>query len=401
MDTSRKIEKFFDRIEPYMVVVIITAFIGILCGLIGTLFIKILDIFTDFRDIFNYIIVLMPIIGVAIVFIHKSFKCEENGEKMIHDTIVKEQDVPGYMAPILFVTTALSHLAGAAVGKLEAPIKIGGSIGNSISKMFGLKNIDRKTVIASGVAALFGSVFGAPITGTVLSYELCYTKENKKPIYLLPILVSAYFARFIGFAFGTNSFIDRLVFLSHAQFSIKDIFLIIILIAVCSVFAIIFVQTLKYTDKMFKKINNEYIRIVIGSLIMMGCVLLIGNTLFCGNDPSLVASALKDNSMWYTFILKALLTGLCLAIGFRGGAIGPAVISGATLGILLASLLGINLFMGAAIGAVCLFGGITGCYVSAIALGVEVFGLKALVFYVLIALIIRVLIKYEYIDKKF
>ena len=133
----------------------------------------------------------------------------------------------------------------------------------------------------------------------------------------------------------------------------------------------------------------------------MGCVLLIGNTLFCGNDPSLVASALKDNSMWYTFILKALLTGLCLAIGFRGGAIGPAVISGATLGILLASLLGINLFMGAAIGAVCLFGGITGCYVSAIALGVEVFGLKALVFYVLIALIIRVLIKYEYIDKKF
>ena len=134
---------------------------------------------------------------------------------------------------------------------------------------------------------------------------------------------------------------------------------------------------------------------------MIGCIYLIGNTLFCSNNTSLVETALQDNSMWYTFILKALLTSLCLAIGFKGGAIGPAFISGATLGILLASLFGINVYMGAAIGAISLFAGVTGCYISAIALGVEVFGLKSILIYVVIALIIRELINRNYLDKKF
>ena len=94
--------------------------------------------------------------------------------------------------------------------------------------------------------------------------------------------------------------------------------------------------------------------------------------LFCGNDTILVEMALESNSYWYIFILKTLLTSLCLAVGFRGGNIGPAFISGATFGILIASLMGLDPLIGAMIGAVCLFGGVTGCFVSAVMLGIEI-----------------------------
>ena len=134
---------------------------------------------------------------------------------------------------------------------------------------------------------------------------------------------------------------------------------------------------------------------------MIGCVYLIGNTLFCGNDTILVEKSLENNQMWYTFILKTVLTALCLAIGFKGGNIGPAFICGATLGILLSSFLGIDPQMGAAIGAVTLFGGVTGCFISSIALGIEMFGLKSIAFFIIIALLLRYFIKQNIIERKF
>ena len=134
---------------------------------------------------------------------------------------------------------------------------------------------------------------------------------------------------------------------------------------------------------------------------MIGCLYLIGNTLFCGNDTNLVEKALENNSMWYTFIVKALLTALCLAVGFKGGNIGPAFISGATLGILIASLMGIDPQMGAAIGAVSLFGGVTGCYISAVFLGIEIFGLKSLAFFLIIAIMLKYFLNQGLIKRKF
>ena len=57
--------------------------------------------------------------------------------------------------------------------------------------------------------------------------------------------------------------------------------------------------------------------------------------------------------------------------------------------------------MGAAIGAVTLFGGVTGCFISSIALGIEMFGLKSIAFFIIIALLLRYFIKQNIIERKF
>lgn len=400
MDSDEKIESFINKVEPYLTLIIIASFVGVVGGVFGALFLTTLDAFKSCREALYYVIFAMPLIGIIIVYLTKKYKCNKSSNKLIHDAITKEEDIPGYIAPILFFTTTLSHLVGASIGRLEAPIKIGGSIGNYISKFFNLTKKRRKTIIASGVAAFFSSAFGTPVTATVLAYELCYTKKEKKPVYLMPLLLSACFSRFICFAFGLNSFVDRILYINHPEFRIKQIFLILVLTALCLIFTLIFIKTLKYIKNIFQKIKNEYIRIIIGSLIMIGCIILLDTTIFCGNDTSLIKQALQDNSMWYIFAVKTILTAICIGAGFKGGDIGPAFIAGVTFGVLMASLMGIDPMMGAAIGAVCLFGGVTGCYISAIVLGIEIFGLPSVMFYVLIAIIIKYLINNNYIEKQ-
>lgn len=400
MKNEQKIDKFVNKIEPYLIIVIISSFVGVLGGVLGALFLKTIDVFVDLRNTVLYIILLMPIIGLLIVYLNKKYKNETDGIELVHKAATEEKDIKDHTIPSLYLTTTLSHFAGASVGRMETPIKMGGALGVYISKFFNLKKENRTTIIASGVASLFSSIFGAPLTGTILATEICHNKKIKKSIYFLPILLSACFSRFVCFALGLDSFIDRIIYIHHSDYNLEQIIPILILIGICLIFALLYNKILKSTKNLFSKIKNEYIRIFIGSLIMIGCIYLIGNTLFCGNDTVLIEKALENNQMWYTFILKTLLTALCLAIGFKGGNIGPALISGTTLGILIASLIGINPQMGAAIGLVTLFGGVTGCYITAIFLGIEIFGLKSIAFFIIIALLIKLLTKQNLIERK-
>lgn len=401
MKNSKKVDEFTDSIEPYLILIIIASFVGVVCGVLGALFIKTIDIFVTTREIYKSIILLMPIIGILIVYINKKYKCNKDGTQLINDAIIKKEEIPSYIAPTLFISTTLSHLVGASIGRMEAPIKIGGCIGNYISNFFNLTKKYRNTIISSGVSGLFGAVFGAPVTGTIFAYEVCYTKENKKPIYLIPVFLSAVFGRFICFAFGINSFIDKMLYLTHGSFKLKEIFLIIILIGLCLIFTLFFTKLLQTTKEIFSKIKSDYLRIVIGSIIMIGAIYILDTTIFCGNNTDLIKQGLTNNDIWYSFIVKALLTSLCLAIGFKGGNIGPAFVCGVTFGVLLANLMNLDPMLGASIGAVSLFGGITGCFVSAIVLGIEIFGFNSLIFYLLIGILIRYLIKHEYITRSF
>ena len=154
MDSSDKLEKVLKKIEPFMIIVIIASFTGVVGGVFGALFIKTLDIFIDFRNTFFYIILLMPIIGIIIVYINKKYKCDKEPGELINRAIIKDEEIPSHITPTLFATTTLSHLAGASVGRMEAPIKMGGGIGSYIANFFNLKKeksfFSTKNIFAAG-----------------------------------------------------------------------------------------------------------------------------------------------------------------------------------------------------------------------------------------------------------
>lgn len=389
------------KIDIYSMLVLISAFSGLLGGIFGVIFIKTIDIFTNFRNAFFYVVFLMPLIGILIVYLNNFFKLPKDGIELVNKAIVKGEKIDTKVVPGMFITTTLSHLAGASVGRMEAPIKIGGAVGEFISKIFNLKKAEREVIIACSVSSLFGSVFGTPLTGAILACELCFFKLKKNPVYFLPVLLSSCLSRIICLSFGVSSFVDKLTYVHHAQYSLSQIIPIIFLILFSLIFALFFNKIQKETRIIFQKIKNDYLRMTIGSIIMVICVCLIGNTLFCGNDTILLEKTMESNQMWYIFIVKALLTSLCLAVGFKGGNIGPAFLCGASFGILFSTILNITPQVGAAIGGIALFSAVSGFVISPIVLGVEIFGIRVLPFLILSALFIQFLINKKIIDKKF
>ena len=47
-------------------------------------------------------------------------------------TVRSRDDVPILSAPLIFITTALTHLAGGSAGREGAAIQLGGSIANQL-----------------------------------------------------------------------------------------------------------------------------------------------------------------------------------------------------------------------------------------------------------------------------
>lgn len=399
MKKEERLENFLNELEPFLILVIICSFVGVVSGILGALFLKTIDVFTSFRNSFVYLIFGMPFIGLFIIYLNNKYKYSNLESETVNKAINNNEDIPKHTILSLFITTCLSHLVGASVGRLEAPVEMGGAVGNHISNFFDLKNKYRKTTIASGVAALFGCIFGAPVTGTVFALELLNLKNNKKDLFIVPVLLAACFSRFICFAFGANSFVDTIIFMNHANYSIRDIFFILVLIFACIVFSLFYNYIFDRIKSLFFKVKNEYIRIIVGSIVMIGFYFVVNDSLLLGNNTTLIKRAMINNSMWYSFIIKMILTSLCVSIGFKGGKIGPSFVIGSCFGILIGSFMGIDLVMSACIGALCILGSITGFYISIVVLGIELFGFKALLFYIIIAMAIRYLFNKKYIKR--
>lgn len=393
---EEKVDSFVEKIEPYLILVVITSFVGVLCGVLGFSIVYIFDRIVSLHSFCKYLVFLMPFVGLLVVFLNK-----KSGVTLTDDLyeIVGKKKEKKLFSIGAFISPCLSQVVGASVGRLEFPIRIAKQIGDVISDVFAQAKNSRNTVVASTIAGLLSATFGAPLTSSVIACELFQRKLKDKNLYYFPVLLSALFSRFISFAFGTNSFLDRLIYINHASIKISDIISLIAIIVVCLVFAIAFNKIFDFTCSMFSKIGNEYVRVFVGSLIVIFPIYFLG-TLFYGNNPDLIKGVISSNSMWYSFIAKAILTSVCLSIGFRGGKIAPSFVAGVCLGILVANLTGINPMIGAAVGGISMFCIVTNFYVSSVVLGVEVFGIICSPIYILVVLILYCLRKGNYLSSR-
>ena len=75
-------------------------------------------------------------------------------------------------APLIFVSTILTHFAGGSAGREGAAIQLGGSIGNQLGSWFHLDEEDRHVMVMCGMSAAFSAVFGTPMAAAVFSMEV-------------------------------------------------------------------------------------------------------------------------------------------------------------------------------------------------------------------------------------
>ena len=116
---------------------------------------------------------MLPLAGVLVVFLYSIFKYKnDKGTNLVLSTIHAEAELPFKMAPLIFISTIITHLFGGSAGREGAALQLGGSIGNQLGRWFKFDEKDKRIVVMCGMSAAFSAMFGTPIAAAIFSMEV-------------------------------------------------------------------------------------------------------------------------------------------------------------------------------------------------------------------------------------
>ena len=166
-----KFKRFCSHAWKFFKWVFIAVLVGGICGAVGAVFHICIDLVTEFRAEHTWVLFLLPVGGLAIFFLYKLSKTKLDTNRVI-ETIRSENDIPFMMAPLIFISSVITHLTGGSSGREGAALQLGGSVATLIGRIFRCDDKDRHILTVSGMAAVFAAVFGTPMGAAVFAVEV-------------------------------------------------------------------------------------------------------------------------------------------------------------------------------------------------------------------------------------
>ena len=378
-----------EKINTYLLFILKWLFITILtAGLVGSTtawFLIALDFVTIWRTNHIWIVNFLPLIGLGIGFAYHYFGTEaEKGNNLIlekyqaaentNTTISSIKPISIIMAPLVFISSLLTHLGGGSAGREGTAVQMGGAIADQFTTLFKLTTAERKTILIMGVSAGFAAVFGTPFAAAIFALEIMSFKKIKFEN-IIPSFLAAFGAHYICLAWQvkhTFYSIDIIPSITISSLSWTMLAGIIFGLA-----AFLFTYTGKIFKGLFAKIKFEPMRPFIGGIIIALFIVVANSTKYIGLGIPSITDAFNTHAGNFDFALKLLLTSLTLSAGFKGGEVTPLFFIGATLGNVLIWFIPLPMALLAGMGFVAVFAGATHCVVASIIMGMELFGIQA------------------------
>jgi len=362
--------------------VLISLFVGVLSGVIGSIFHIAIDKVTEYREANGFVLYFLPVGGIIIAGIY--FLCKKFGRvdtNRVLEAVETEEKVPLIMAPLIFVSTVLTHLFGGSAGREGAALQLGGSIGYNVGSLLRLNKKDKHIIVMAGMSGVFAALFGTPLTAMFFSIEVT-SIGIMYYVALVPCFVSAITAAQIAKAFSLHAVHFSLS--AIPEISVQNILLVAVVALCCAICCILFCVSMKKCEHFMEKyLKNAFVRAAVGGVLIVTLSLVLGTRDYNGAGMDIISRAIGGEARWEAFILKILFTVITISAGFKGGEIVPAFFIGSTLGCTVGALVGIDAGFAAAIGFVALFCGVVNCPVASLILSVEVFGAEGIVFFAL------------------
>lgn len=395
---EHKIPYYLGRLNSNLILffkwVFISCITGLVVGAVSSLFAYCMGVVTTFRTNHINIIYLLPVGGCAIVFLYGIFRYKnDKGTNLVLSTIHAESEIPFKMAPLIFISTIITHLFGGSSGREGAALQLGGSIGNQLGRVLHLDENDTRVIIMCGMSAAFSAVFGTPMAAAIFSLEVVSVG-----IMYYAALMPCIFSSIIASTFSAKMGIDAENFhiLNIPALKLVPSVKIVVLAMLCAALSVIFCMMLHKTGDLFRKyLKNPYLRIILASCTILLLTKILGTTDYLGAGIPIIDETIHTHVEPMAFLWKMIFTTLTLEAGFKGGEIVPSFFIGATFGCLFGTIMGISPSLCAATGMIAVFCGVTNCPITSMFISFELFGFEG-VPYFLIAISVSYLLSGYY-----
>ena len=361
----------------WTLIALVTGGVG---GALGAGFRMSVDFATGVRTADPWLCFLLPVGGLVIAFLYKVTKLAGHADtNLIINSVRTDSKVPIALAPVIFISTVITHLLGGSAGREGAALQLGGCIGSFIGRVVRLNEKDMHIAVMCGMSGLFSALFGTPLTAAIFAMEVISVGIIYYSAFL-PCIVSALTAVAVTRLCGLGGEPYSLSFIP--ELTAQNILTTAVIGIAAALVSIVFCASLEKTHKLAAKlIKNDYLRPVIGGTAIALMTLTIG-TRYNGTGSEVIMNAVSNGeALPYDFALKMLFTVVTIGFGFKGGEIIPTFFIGSTLGAVIGPIVGLPAGYSAAIGMVALFCAVVNCPFASIILSIELFGSEGLILF--------------------
>lgn len=377
---NEAVKDFKNFAAAFLKWVMLASPVGVVVGLMGVLFHFAVEQATHFQQQYPWLLYLLPLGGIIIVLLYQKTGMEKDmGTNTVIQAVRGENPLRFRAAPLIFISTVITHLLGGSSGREGAALQIGGSMGARMADWLRLNQREHQTLIMCGMSACFAALFGTPLTATIFVLEVISVGVMHYAA-LVPCLTSA----LIGYGIANLFHIQPTSFViaSMPQIGIFSAVQVAALSVLCALVSVLFCVSMHQAGKLYKKyLPNPLVRAVTGGFIVIALTLLVGTRNYNGAGMAMIERAVAGETEWFAFLMKIIFTAATLGAGFKGGEIVPTFFVGSTFGCAMAPLLGLDPSFGAGIGIAALFCGVVNCPVASFVLAIELFGGQGAVFF--------------------
>jgi H+/Cl- antiporter ClcA len=355
--------------------------VGGMVGSATAFFLQSLDYVTLLRTNHIWVVYFLPMAGLLIGLLYYYYGDAANkGNNLLIETHQSLENgetpkpIPFKLAPMVFLSTLLTHVAGGSAGREGTALQMGGAIADQFTAIFKINTAERKTILIIGISSGFAAVFGTPLAGAIFAIEILSIKKIKINQVFASFFV-AYIAHYSCLAWQVKHTLYNIP--TIPAISVTTSLWAIIAGIIFGLTAFAFTSTGKLFEELFSKIKFAPLRPFIGGIIIALFIVVFNATKYIGLGIPSIQDAFVNNAGQFDFAIKLILTSFTLSAGFKGGEVTPLFFIGATLGNLLIWFIPLPMALLAGMGFVAVFSGATNCAIASIVLGLELFGMQA------------------------
>lgn len=370
-----------DRIDRWASLLFISIAIGVIVSGLDVLFGRVLLwLIATSHELRPWIFLLLGPAGLIFMFFFLRYGKESvQGMNLVFKAGHGEDvEIPKRLVIFVTVGTWITHFFGGSAGREGVAIQIGGTIGQWFGSLS--KRIDHQEFVVIGMAAGFSGLFQTPIAAIFFALEVLVVGRMRYQV-LIPTLVASFISSSLSHLLGLEKFHFEIV----PDISITPI--VFVKLVICGILfglcGALFAYLLKKGKQLTQRvIPSPMLRILIVGALVGLLILLFFNGRYASLGMNLIEGTFSSEAIYrYDWLLKLLLTVITLSAGFQGGEVTPLFAIGTTLGVVLASVLGLPVLLIAALGYASVFGSATNTILAPIFIGAEVFGYETLPFF--------------------